>query len=166
VIGGGAAAPPRDYAEARISAGQPSMGGSERSSARFSHLYRLAFFLEFEAKPSVHRPHGGDFLAANDIASQLTPECQFAVRDGNGTGEPRGLRLPKLPEPIPEEGAVIRHLRFRAFDLKALVALAPGLAIRVSDAVIARDDRYGFAEPFAKLFVKFARSSEAVATWS
>ncbi|CCM67845.1 putative membrane protein [Sinorhizobium meliloti Rm41] len=67
---------------------------------------------------------------------------------------------------MPEEGAVIGNVRFRTFNLEALIALASGLAILVLDAVVARDNRYGFAEPFAKLFVKFARSSEAVATWS
>jgi len=67
---------------------------------------------------------------------------------------------------MPEESAVIGHVRFRTFNLEALIALASGLAILVLDAVVAGDNRYGFAEPFAKLFVKFARSSEAVATWS
>lgn len=76
------------------------------------------------------------------------------------------MRLPKLPKPVPEEGTVVRHLHFGTFGLEALVALTPGLSVLVFDAVVARDDRYGFAEPFAKLFVKFARSSEAVATWS
>jgi hypothetical protein len=76
------------------------------------------------------------------------------------------LRLAEFPKPFPDEGAVVRHLRFRAFGIEALVALAPGLAVLVSNAVVAGNNRYGLTEPFAKLFVKFARSSEAVATWS
>ncbi len=127
---------------------------------------RLALLLDLDAEPRVHCPKDRKLLAPDDIASQLAPNREFDVRDRYWPGEPRRLRLPELPKPIPEEGTVIRHLRFRAFDLKAVVALAPGLTVLVSDAVVARDNRYGFAEPFAKLFVKFARSSEAVATWS
>lgn len=127
---------------------------------------RLALRLDLDAEPRVQRPKDRKLLAADDIAGQLAPHGDLNVRDRHRAREPRRLRLPKLPEPLPNESAMVWHLHFRTFRLKTLVALAPGLTVLVSDTVIARDNRYGFAEPFAKLFVKFARSSEAAATWS
>lgn len=127
---------------------------------------RLALRLDLDAEPRVHRPKDRKLLAADDIAGQLAPHGDLNVRDRHRAREPRRLRLPKLPEPIPKEGAIVWHIHLWTFRLKAAVALPPGLALLISDAVVARDNRYGFAEPFAKLFVKFARSSEAVATWS
>lgn len=134
--------------------------------ARLSRPDRFGFLLDLDAETGIHRPDDGDLLTTDDIAGQLAPNREFTMRDGDWTREPRRLRLPKFPEPMPEESAVIGNVRFGTFNLEALIALAAGLAIFVLDAVVAGNNRYGFAEPFAKLFVKFARSSEAAATWS
>lgn len=142
------------------------IGGQGALSRRLARPDHLALLLDLDAEPRVHRPKDRKLLAADDIAGQLAPHGDLNVRDRHRAREPRRLRLPKLPEPLPNESAMVWHLHFRTFRLKTLVALAPGLTVLVSDTVIARDNRYGFAEPFAKLFVKFARSSEAAATWS
>ncbi len=88
------------------------------------------------------------------------------IGDRRRAGKSGGCAFTQLPEPFPEEVAVLRNVDLGTVDLETLVSLASGLAVLVFDAVVTRAERYGFAEPFPKLFVKFARSSEAAATWS
>lgn len=133
---------------------------------RLPQADRLAFPLNLSTEARIDMFEDRELFPSDNIPGHAAPRDELKIRARHRSRETRRLRLSELPEPFPKEGAVVWHLRFWAFDLKALVALAPGLAILVLDAVVARDNRYGFAEPFAKLFVKFARSSEAVATWS
>ncbi len=88
------------------------------------------------------------------------------IGDRRGAGKAGRRVFAQLPEPFPEEIAVLRNVDLGTVNPEAFISLAPSFAVLVFDTVVPRGKRYGFAEPFPKLFVKFARSSEAAATWS
>ena len=123
----------------------------------------LALLIDLKAIPRTHCLEDSGLFAPHDVASDRQPGGEFLIGDGRRAGEPGRGAFAQLPEPFPEEIAVLRHIDIGTVDLEAFVSLAPGLAVLVLDAVVSRGERYGFAEPFPKLFVKFARSSEAAA---
>lgn len=86
--------------------------------------------------------------------------------DWGRAGEAGRLALAEIPEPLPEREPGVRDAFRWAFGIKAFVALATCKAILVLDAVVSRDDRYGFAEAVRESFVKFSRSSITSATCS
>ena len=104
--------------------------------------------------------------AAQKVPGELHPGEDFMAGERRRAGEARGLRRAQVPEPIPERMSGLRHFGFRTVEFESFVALAPGLAVLVAHAIVAAGEAYGCGETFGELLIKFARSSEAAATWS
>lgn len=136
------------------------------SIARFPLPDRLSFPVNLGAVPRRHRLENFHFLAPHDVARDPKPRDNLLIAYWFGAGETGSYTLSQFPEPFPENEPVLWNVSLRAIGFEGFVSLSSGLPFLVLDAVVSRRYRYGFAEPAPKLFVKFARSSDAAATWS